>query len=216
MALICEFARARGHRSQEIVVVSSPSCVVRLHRNGYEIARVYPWTLIALSGRVPPAPVEKADQSEKKAGDRQVRTSCMKMCAPSKKQQDDDGMKPAEALCAVCSGGRGTVSMMHELARAQPPVSCLVLSGSGRVADLWQQVWPRRQSADFASDAAFQKLSDFFQKKLNESFGIRASAEEVQKLEFVLQHGDIVLFAIGSCAEQNLTFSLRTCSSCFV
>ena len=56
---------------------------------------------------------------------------------------------PRPCLVGVASGGYGVLEQMAELSTDKHSVRLIVLHGSGRLADMWAEIWPRRGEETF-------------------------------------------------------------------
>eukprot|EP01063_Lacrimia_lanifica_P028244 TRINITY_DN4091_c0_g5_i1.p1 TRINITY_DN4091_c0_g5~~TRINITY_DN4091_c0_g5_i1.p1 ORF type:complete len:732 (+),score=240.88 TRINITY_DN4091_c0_g5_i1:124-2319(+) len=100
------------------------------------------------------------------------------------------GGEPRRGLMATCSGGSGVLLQMEKC--AQFGLKMVVLDGSGRLSDIWRDVYPERASAEF--DAVVHS------KRLSIAFCYEAGGKHLNALRVVLSHGDVVIHPVANQA----------------
>lgn len=90
------------------------------------------------------------------------------------------------ALGVVCSGGVGVLAQMHQSALWDVPM--LVLHGTGRVADLWTELWPKRSSSMFDAFAVH--------KMLQSKAGYNIEIDSTHMVREVLKKGQLMIHSL--------------------
>jgi hypothetical protein len=90
------------------------------------------------------------------------------------------------ALGVVCNGGLGVLAQMHQPALWDVPM--LVLHGTGRVSDLWRQLWSKRTSSVFDAFAVHAMLQS--------SAGYFIEIDSAHMVREVLKKGNLMIHSL--------------------
>ena len=107
------------------------------------------------------------------------------------KKKDDCDATNINSLAVVMSGGNTVINQMSECAVSGQTI--LVLHGSGRISDLWIDLWPKRAMGGFDPVA--------HRKRLELANGFPPSDETVSDLRNILARGDLTIHPITSDSE---------------
>ena len=95
---------------------------------------------------------------------------------------------PRPCLVGVASGGFGVLEQMAELSTDKHSVRLIVLHGSGRLADLWAEVWPRRGEETFDPTVASLRLQ--------KAACFPPNVNHVECMRQVLTNGEVIMHPI--------------------
>ena len=95
---------------------------------------------------------------------------------------------PRPCLVGVASGGFGVLEQMAELSTDKHSVRLIVLHGSGRLADLWAEVWPRRGEETFDPTVASLRLQ--------KAACFPPNVNHVECMRQVLNNGEVIMHPI--------------------
>lgn len=111
---------------------------------------------------------------------------------------------PRPCILAVASGGYGTLTQMRAVSTAEHSVQLICLQGSGRVADMWADAWPRRGQERFELRTARIRLQRAACKP--------PQVEHIDCMRQVLSEGELTLHPMSneSSALQRLCENLLT------
>ena len=111
---------------------------------------------------------------------------------------------PRPCILAVASGGYGTLTQMRAVSTAEHSVQLICLEGSGRVADMWAEAWPRRGQERFELRTARIRLQRAACKP--------PQVEHIDCMRQVLSEGELTLHPMSneSSALQRLCENLLT------
>ena len=95
---------------------------------------------------------------------------------------------PRPCLVGVASGGFGVLEQMAELSTDKHSVRLIVLHGSGRLADLWAEVWPTRGEETFDPTVASLRLQ--------KAACFPPTVGHVECMRQVLNNGEVIMHPI--------------------
>ena len=96
--------------------------------------------------------------------------------------------RPRPTLVGVASGGYGVLEQMADVSNDLHSVRLVLLQGTGRIADLWAETWPKRGEVDFNPDVAA--------KQLQNAACFPPSVDHIECMRQVLAHGELILHPI--------------------
>ena len=105
---------------------------------------------------------------------------------PAMKGKPSD--RPRPTLVGVASGGYGVLEQMADVSNDLHSVRLVLLQGTGRIADLWAETWPKRGEVDFNPDVAA--------KQLQNAACFPPKPTHIDCMRQVLTHGELILHPI--------------------